>query len=347
MQKTDELYMARCLQLAAYGAGLVAPNPMVGSVIVYNNTIIGEGYHHQFGSHHAEVNAINSVKDKSLLEHATIYVNLEPCAHYGKTPPCSLLIINSKIPRVVIGCTDTFSKVAGQGIEMMKKAGIDVTVNVLESESRELNRRFFTYHEKKRPYIFLKWAQTKDGFIDADRDHKQEKPRWISDPFCRLWVHKQRTEENAILIGTNTTEMDNPSLTVRDWSGKQPLRCVLDLNNRLQDNLHVFDGTTQTLIFSAKENPNRPNIDFCKIDINRAILDQILNALHQRNCLSVIIEGGTQLLQSFIDKDLWDEAYVYEGDTIFESGVKAPEFNYTPKSVQKIRTTRLLMFRNV
>lgn len=346
MQKTNEQYMTRCLQLASYGAGLVAPNPMVGSVVVYNDTIIGEGYHHQYGSHHAEVNAINSVKDKSLLKHSTIYVNLEPCAHFGKTPPCSLLIINSKIPRVVIGCTDTFSKVAGEGIRMMQDAGIEVITDVLKHESRELNRRFFTYHEKKRPYIILKWAETKDGFIDADRDHKSEKPRWISNPFCRLWVHKQRTEENAILIGTNTAQMDNPSLTVRDWTGKQPLRCVLDLNNRLTKSLHLFDESTRTIVFSTTAGTSNQNITYVEIDIEKDIIPQILNSLHKLNCLSVIIEGGTKLLQTFIDLGLWDEASVYVGNTTFEMGVKAPLFHFTPKTEHKIRDTRLLMFRN-
>lgn len=346
MIHTDEQYMKRCLQLAANGAGIVSPNPMVGSVIVYEGKIIGEGYHHEYGGPHAEVNAVNSVKDKSLLKRSTLYVNLEPCAHYGKTPPCSLLIIQSEIPRVVIGCTDTFSRVAGQGIKMMQEAGVEVITNVLEKESRELNRRFFTYHERKRPYIILKWAQTRDGYIDATREHKKATPRWISDPFCKVWVHKQRSEEDAILIGTNTTAYDNPSLTVRDWYGKQPLRCVLDLNNRLPKELHVFDGKTETIVFTENKKLESEYVEFITIKKNSAVPEQTLHTLYKKNILSVIVEGGSKLLQSFIDKDLWDEAYVYEGDLIFKAGVKAPVFNFVADEIKTIRSTRLSIYRN-
>lgn len=346
MANTDEHYMKRCLQLAANGAGIVSPNPMVGSVIVHNGKIIGEGYHHKFGGPHAEVNAVNAVKDKSLLKSSTLYVNLEPCAHYGKTPPCSLLIIQSKIPRVVIGCTDTFSKVAGQGIKMMREAGIEVITNVLEKESRELNRRFFMYHEQKRPFIILKWAQTRDGFIDAVRSEKNNTPRWISDPFCRVWVHKQRTEEDAILIGTNTAAFDNPSLTVREWFGKQPLRCVLDMNNRLPKDLHIYDGKAETVVFTESDRLETENAEFISINKGDNVPEQILKALYNKNKLSVIVEGGSKLLQSFIDKGLWDEAFVYEGDVTFEKGVKAPEFKHTVSEIKYIRKTRLSVYRN-
>ena len=346
MLNTDELYMKRCLQLAANGAGIVSPNPMVGSVIVHNGKIIGEGYHHQFGGPHAEVNAVNSVKDKTLLKEATLYVNLEPCAHYGKTPPCSLLIIQHQIPRVVIGCTDTFSKVAGAGIKMMQEAGIEVETAILESESRELNRRFFTYHEKKRPYIILKWAQTRDGFIDALRDKANDSPKWISEPICKLWVHKQRTEEDAILIGTNTALLDNPALTARDWHGKQPLRCVLDMSNRLPKTLNVFNGETETIVFTENNKLESEKVEFVGINKGETVPEQILNALYNKDKLSVIVEGGAKLLQTFIDKNLWDEAYVYEGDVLFKEGIKAPDFNHVAYKIKTIRSTRLSIYRN-
>ncbi|MCT4644571.1 MAG: bifunctional diaminohydroxyphosphoribosylaminopyrimidine deaminase/5-amino-6-(5-phosphoribosylamino)uracil reductase RibD, partial [Carboxylicivirga sp.] len=247
----EEKYMQRCLRLAQMAEGLTYPNPMVGSVIAYKNQIIGEGYHRKAGEPHAEVNAVHSVKDKSLLKHSTLYVNLEPCAHYGKTPPCSKLIIDHEIPNVVIGCIDSYSKVAGKGVKMMEAAGVKVKTGVLEQESLELNRRFFTFHNKKRPYIILKWAESQDGFVDIERTvENYGQPTWITNNWARRAVHKQRASEQAILIGTQTAIKDNPSLTLRDWAGHQPLRCVIDKQLRLGEQCHLIDQKCPTLVFN-------------------------------------------------------------------------------------------------
>ena len=250
-KNTDEKFMLRCHDLARLGIARTAPNPMVGCVIVLDEKIIGEGYHRKCGEAHAEVNAINSVSNHELLKKSTLYVSLEPCSHYGKTPPCTDLIISKKIPRVVIGCVDSFSEVSGRGIKKLKQAGCDVIVGVLENESRELNKRFFTFNEKKRPYIILKWAQTLDGFIDIIRtDENQIAPTWISNEHSRMLVHKWRSHEDAIMVGTNTAEKDNPSLNVRDWDGKNPLRVVLDRQLRLNEKLNLFNNKIQTIIKS-------------------------------------------------------------------------------------------------
>ena len=246
---TDEIYMKRCLELAALGLGKTYPNPMVGAVLVYKNKIIGEGWHQKAGEAHAEVHAIASVKDTALLAKATLYVNLEPCAHLGKTPPCASLIVRHKIPKVVVGCIDHFSKVSGKGIEMMREAGISVTVGVLEKECKESHKRFFTFHDKKRPYIILKWAETTDGFT-APLDQEKGKPFWITSPESKKRVHKWRTEEAAILVGTKTVELDNPSLTARLWKGKQPLRVVIDKSMKLNSSLNTFNNAAKTLVFS-------------------------------------------------------------------------------------------------
>ena len=335
----EEKYMNRCLELARQGEGLTAPNPMVGSVIVCEEKIIGEGFHHEFGGSHAEVHAINSVKDTSLLERSTLYVNLEPCAHYGKTPPCAELIVFHRIPRVVIGTVDPFAKVSGKGIEILKNAGVKVTIGVLEKECIEINRRFFTFHEKKRPYIILKWAQTLDGFIDSERT--SGKPVWISNELSRILVHRQRTEEAAILIGTNTAIMDNPSLTVRAWSGRQPVRMALDRQNRMPDTLTLKDGKIPTIIFTESDIESRQNLEFVRLDFNNSLLKQILDFMYSRTIQSVIVEGGRQLLQSFIDDKLWDEAFIYTGPYRFGNGVKAPAFDYQPQFSEMIDDTRL------
>ena len=250
----DEKYMSRCLDLAILGKGNVSPNPMVGSVIVHRDKIIGEGFHQKYGQSHAEVNAINSVNNQLLLEESVLYVNLEPCAHYGLTPPCSDLIIQKKIPKVVIGTLDPYSEVAGKGVEKMRKAGIEVDIGILENECYELNRRFFTYHIKKRPYIILKWAQTADGFIDIKRKKTETgEPYWITGDLALRLVHKIRSSEDAIMVGTNTAINDNPSLTVRNWSGRDPLRIAIDRNLRLPDSLNIFNQTSRTIIFNAKK----------------------------------------------------------------------------------------------
>ena len=337
----DEKYLLRCLELAKNGLGNVAPNPMVGCVIVHDNKIIGEGYHQEYGKAHAEVNAILSVKNKSLLQKSTLYVNLEPCSHFGKTPPCANLIVEHNISRVVIGCVDSFSEVSGKGIEKLKNAGVDVVVGVLEKESLELNKRFFTFHNKKRPYVILKWAKTKDGFIDLERSNQKEVERneiagqarndetkndnWITSPLSKQLVHKWRSEEAAIMVGTNTALNDNPQLNVREWKGKNPVRVVIDLHDRLPQTLHLFDKNTSTIIFSLSKQEEENNLTFVKIKDSKNLLVEVLNELYKRNIQSIIIEGGATLLQSFIDQNLWDEARVFIGNKTFVNGLKAPK----------------------
>lgn len=343
----DEKYMQRCLQLAEKGLGTVAPNPMVGCVIVHQGKIIGEGYHQKYGEAHAEVNAVNSVHDKSLLKKSTLYVSLEPCAHYGKTPPCSDLIIVNEIPTVVIGTVDPFAKVAGKGIEKMQRAGIEVKIGILEKDCQQQNKRFFTFHEKKRPYIILKWAQTADGFIDWERNSGNNyQAAWITNQEAKRMVHKQRTEEAAVMVGTNTVEKDNPSLTVREWQGKNPIRIILDRNNRLKKNLNVFDGTTPTIVFTEKEPATLPNVEFVKIDFSGQPLLQIMDKLHQRDIQSVIIEGGYQLLTNVIQANLWDEAFVYHGPGKFGKGVPAPHVSGELVQSQKIENCTLEIIAN-
>ena len=320
------IYIQRCIQLAAQALGNTAPNPLVGCVIVHQDKIIGEGFHKKYGGFHAEVNAINAVKDKALLPKSSLFVNLEPCAHYGKTPPCADLIIQMQIPKVIIGHTDPYAEVCGKGIEKLKNAHIDVVTGVLANECRELNKRFLTYHEKKRPYIILKWAQTKDGFI-SPLNKEIGHPYWISSEFQRIYAHKLRTEEQAIMIGTNTALADNPRLTSRLWDGKNPLRIILDNKLRLPQNLHVFDDTVPTLVFTSDTNNHFPSLkltEFVKINFNGSVEKQICNVLYEKGIQSVLVEGGHVLLQYFINAGLWDEAYVFKGDQEFKQGVKAP-----------------------
>ena len=340
----DEIYMKRCLELAALGLGKTYPNPMVGSVIVHGGKVIGEGWHKKAGEAHAEVNAINSVIDKSLLKEATIYVNLEPCAHFGKTPPCASLIIKHKIPNVVIGCIDTFSKVSGKGVTMLKEAGVKVKVGVLEKECLESHKRFITFHQKERPYIILKWAQTKDGFI-APLVQEEGKPFWITSPDSKKLVHKWRTEEASILVGTNTAEKDNPALTARLWEGNQPLRLVIDRNLRLPKNLSVFMDDNKTVVFTEEEALNSKSTEYLKIDFSK-LNKNILTELYKKNIQSVIIEGGRQTLQSFIDLNLWDEARVFEGDTLLVKGIKAPLLNCKPNIENQISADLLTWYYN-
>jgi diaminohydroxyphosphoribosylaminopyrimidine deaminase/5-amino-6-(5-phosphoribosylamino)uracil reductase len=341
-----EQYIARCIELAKNGFGTTYPNPMVGSVIVYNGEIIGEGWHQKAGEPHAEVNAIQSVKDPSLLDKATIYVSLEPCSHFGKTPPCCDLIIKNKIPNVVIGTVDSNIKVAGNGIKRLQEAGANVIVGILEKECYELNRRFFTFHEKKRPYIILKWAQTLDSFI-APLEKEELKPVWITSIQSRQLVHKWRTEEQAILVGTQTVIDDNPQLNARDWEGNNPIRIVIDQRNRIPKTAHVFDNQTKTIVFSSnKSTLSLENTIFEVIDFQQNIVQQIVDKLYQHQIQSVIIEGGAQTLQTFIDATLWDEARVFIGNSTFEKGVKAPILNITPLNKEKIGTDELLIIRN-
>ena len=341
-----EYYIARCIELAKNGFGTTYPNPMVGSVIVYNGQIIGEGWHQKAGEPHAEVNAIRSVKDPSLLDKATIYVSLEPCSHFGKTPPCCDLIIKNKIPNVVIGTVDSNIKVAGNGIKRLKEAGANVIVGVLEKECYELNQRFFTFHEKKRPYIIVKWAETQDGFI-APLTKNEQKPVWITNPYSRQLVHKWRTEEQAILVGTQTVIDDNPKLNARDWEGNNPIRVVIDQNNRIPETAHVLDNQVKTILFSKNKNTvSSENTIFEVIDFQENIAQQIVERLYQHQIQSVIIEGGAQIIQTFIDANLWDEARVFIGNNKFGNGIKAPVLNNTPSKKEKIGTDELLIIRN-
>jgi len=321
----QEKYIKRCIELAQNGFGTTYPNPMVGSVIVYEDRIIGEGWHKKAGEPHAEVNAVRSVKDKSLLKKATIYVSLEPCSHFGKTPPCCDLIIANEIPNVVVGTVDPNEKVAGNGIKKLITAGVNVTVGVLEKECNELNKRFFTFHNKKRPYIILKWAESQDGFLAPEKDINQDrKPVWITNQYSRQLVHKWRSEEQAILAGTQTVIDDNPKLNTRDWVGNNPVRVVLDQNNRISKDSFIFDDSVKTIVFTKSESKSTENTTFEIIDFDQNIIPQILDVLYQNQIQSIIIEGGLKTLQSFIDENVWDEARIFIGKTSFEKGTKAP-----------------------
>jgi diaminohydroxyphosphoribosylaminopyrimidine deaminase/5-amino-6-(5-phosphoribosylamino)uracil reductase len=343
--KIHEIYIQRCIQLAKNGLGTTYPNPMVGSVIVYNDTIIGEGWHQKAGEAHAEVNAINSVKDKSLLSKATIYVSLEPCSHFGKTPPCCDLIIKHKIPNVVVGTVDPNSKVAGTGIKRLVENGTNVTVGILEKECTELNKRFFTFHNKKRPYIILKWAESLDGFIAPLTKEKQE-PVWISNAFSRQLVHKWRSEEQAILVGTKTVLDDNPKLDVRDWQGENPIRIVLDRTGKITDNYFVKNKKTKTIVITEQENLTASdNLIFESVIFDIQLTKKIADILYKYGIQSVIIEGGKQTLQTFIDDNLWDEARVFIGDISLKEGIKAPFLNEISKTVQ-LKEDQLKLFSN-
>lgn len=347
--KIHENYIKRCIQIAKNGLGSTAPNPMVGCVIVVDNTIIGEGYTSPYGGNHAEVNAINSVKNKELLKKATLYVTLEPCSHYGKTPPCSNLIIEYQIPKVVIGTIDIHSKVAGKGIEKLRLAGCDVKVGVLEDDCKIHHKRFFTFHGKKRPYIILKWAETLDGFM-APKSKDEKKPVWITNVLSRQLVHKWRAEEQAILVGTNTVLEDNPSLTVRDWTGKNPIRVVLDQHLRLDKDSTIFDASAETIVITSEmeAESRKTEVKFATIDWkNKAnIAKDICHVLHQSHIISIIIEGGQQTLQTFIDANLWDEAHVFTGNINFVEGVKAPKFSGTLESETKLSDDILRIYTN-
>ena len=344
--KTHEKYIRRCIELAKNGLGTTYPNPLVGSVIVHEGKIIGEGWHKKAGEAHAEVNAVHSVQDKSLLKKATIYVSLEPCSHFGKTPPCCDLIIKNKIPNVVIGTVDPNVKVAGNGIKKLVEAGINVTVGLLEDECNELNKRFFTFHEKKRPYIILKWAESQDGFI-APKEKSEKKPVWITNQYSRQLVHKWRTEEQAILVGTKTVIDDNPKLNARDWLGNNPIRVVLDQNNRIPKDSYVFDNKVKTILFSrSNQTIEKENGIFKYLDFEQNIVTQIIESLYQHQIQTVIIEGGRQTLQTFIDANLWDEARIFVGNMTLKTGTEAPKLGRSQFKKQAIGTDELLVSRN-
>ncbi|MBU2940634.1 bifunctional diaminohydroxyphosphoribosylaminopyrimidine deaminase/5-amino-6-(5-phosphoribosylamino)uracil reductase RibD [Lacinutrix sp. C3R15] len=324
---THKDYIQRCIQIAKLGLGTTRPNPMVGAVIVHNNKVIAEGYTSAYGGNHAEVNAIQAVQNKTLLKEATLYVTLEPCSHFGKTPPCSDLIIKHKIPNVVIGCVDDNPEVAGKGIKKLRDAGCNVTVGVLEEECKEHHKRFFTFHNKKRPYIILKWAETADGFI-APKTKNENKPVWITNEISRQLVHKWRAQEQAILVGANTVIQDNPSLTVRDFTGNNPTRVVLDKNNLLSKAYAVFNNHAETIVLKEKT------------------AKTICQAIYKHDINSIIIEGGAQTLQLFIDENLWDEARIFTGNILFKQGVKAPSFSGKMVSTKTIIADTLKIFIN-
>lgn len=348
--KVHRKYILRCIKIAQNGLGTTAPNPMVGAVLVYNNSIIGEGFTSPYGGPHAEVNAIQSVTDKTLLKKATLYVTLEPCSHHGKTPPCADLIIKSQIPRVVIGTLDPHEKVAGQGIQKLKDAGCEVTVGVLKKECLEHHKRFLYFHQKKRPYIILKWGETSDGFIAPSnklRD-KATEPYWITNIFSRQLVHQWRAEEQAILVGTNTVLKDNPKLDVRNWTGKNPLRVVLDKDLKIDTSFHVLDGSCPTLLLTEITDTTRykKDIDYKWMDFSKDVTLQICNILFKKNITSIIIEGGTQTLQTFINANLWDEARVFTGNVTFNEGLKAPKISGSLIASKKIEQDTLNTYIN-
>jgi len=310
--------MERCIQLAKLGMGEVAPNPLVGALIVHKGEIIGEGYHEKYGFAHAEVNAINSIKDPSLLKESTIYVSLEPCVHYGKTPPCVLLL--TKIKRVVIGSLDTFSKVNGKGIQILREKGVEVKIGVLEEACRALNKHFFTFNESHRPYILLKWAQSMDGFIDKDA-----KQYWVSAPETQTIVHKLRSEYQGVLVGRKTVQSDNPTLTVRAYRGKNPIRIVIDSELRLKQESLIFNDEAPTVILNTQKQNHTDNLSWIKLE--KVTSSTIIDAIYKLGIQSIIIEGGRKTLQSFIDAKLWDEALVIQGEECLVSGTKAPTLN--------------------
>lgn len=342
--------MERCLELAARGAGFVAPNPMVGAVLVYKNRIIGEGWHQQYGKAHAEVNCIASVKeeDRIFISQSILYVSLEPCVHFGKTPPCTDLIIQHKISKVVIGCRDPFEAVNGKGIEKLKSAGVNVETGLLEKECKELNKRFFTFHTKQRPYIILKWAQTGDGFISTSTSPLQKRDTsgevdnsrlQISNEYSNRLVHKWRSEEASILVGTNTALLDNPELTTRLWPGPSPIRLLVDMDLRLPPSLKLFNRKIKTIVFNIVKQEEQENLIFCQVKKNIPLLPQLLDSLYQFNIQSVMVEGGAKLLQAFIDERCWDEARIITNSTlVINKGLAAPIL----KEGKKINEEQLL-----
>jgi diaminohydroxyphosphoribosylaminopyrimidine deaminase/5-amino-6-(5-phosphoribosylamino)uracil reductase len=336
MSRIDERYMQRALELAAMGLGSVSPNPMVGCVIVHDDQIIGEGYHQKYGEVHAEVNAINAVEDQSLLRNATVYVTLEPCAHWGKTPPCANLLVEKNIARIVIATVDSNPLVGGKGIKILEAAGITVISGVLEKEARVQNKRFFTQIEKKRPYVILKWAQTSDGFV-ARSDFSS---KWISNPSSRQLVHKWRAEEDGILVGKNTAIYDDPSLNVREWVGKNPIRLVVDSRLELPQNLKLFDQTIPTICFNTLKSEKQENLEYVILREGFEI-STLLDELSNRTIQSIIVEGGSFLLSKFIAAELWDEARVFTSQNKFEAGIPAPKLNQISTESYQIQSDLL------
>jgi len=346
---SDEFYIKRCLELAALAIGNVNPNPMVGCVIVANNKIIGEGYHQQFGEAHAEPNAIKSVFERygdeagDLLKLATAYVNLEPCAHFGKTPPCADLFVKHQLKKVVIGNRDPFSGVDGKGIQKLKNAGIEVFSGVLDDECKFFNRRFFTRIEKQRPFIVLKWAQTANGYFATIDGHQ----KWISGGLAKRIAHKWRTEEDAILIGKQTAIMDNPQLTTREWPGKNPVRLVIDKNLEIHSSNHIFNDEAKTIIFNESKTDVAGNIHYIQMEDMQFYLPQkIAFQLYLMDIQSVIIEGGANILKQFLNSSLWDEARIFTSKNSWTSGVPAPIINGDLVEEIQVGTDKLSIYIN-
>lgn len=337
----DELYIKRCIELARKALGKTYPNPLVGSVIVHDGKIIGEGYHHKAGENHAEINAIESVQNKELIPESTIYVSLEPCAHYGKTPPCALKIKELGFKKVVIGAMDSHDKVNGKGKKIIQDAGIEVLSGILEKECIELNKRFFTYHKKKRPYIILKWAESGDGFLDKDF-----KPTAISNALVNQFVHQLRADEHAILVGTQTALNDNPSLTVRNTEGKNPVRVLIDFDLKVPEAFKIYNDEAATLVINSTKEGAEENIKFIKVG-KQNFLQDLMNTLYKEQIQSIIIEGGSFTSQQFIDAALWDEAIVIKNNGLrLENGTKAPKFNNDMAEQKDFRDNTLIKYVN-
>ena len=336
-----EIYMKRCLELAKKAVGKTYPNPLVGSVIVHEGKIIGEGYHQKAGENHAEINAINSVENKDLLKESTIYVTLEPCSHFGKTPPCANKIVEMGFKKVVIGPLDSHEKVNGKGKQLLEDAGIEVISGVLESESQDLNKRFFTYHQKKRPFIILKWAQSNDGFLDKDFKSTQ-----ISNSLVKQYVHTMRSEEHAILIGTNTALIDNASLTTREIVGRNPTRILIDFDLKVPRDFKIYSEEAPTLIFNSEKEAVEGPIKFIKIE-KENFLENLMKKLFEEQIQSVIVEGGSFTLQQFIEANLWDEAVIIKNENLnLKNGTKAPEFTFKPSKKENFRDNQIEFYRN-
>ncbi|MFP9100218.1 bifunctional diaminohydroxyphosphoribosylaminopyrimidine deaminase/5-amino-6-(5-phosphoribosylamino)uracil reductase RibD [Flavobacterium sp. RHBU_24] len=358
---SHEIYMQRCLELAEKGMRAAMTNPSVGAVLVHDGRIIGEGHTSPYGGPHGEVNCINSVTgaDRHLIPDATLYVSLEPCSHYGNTPPCCDLIIKQQIKKIVVGTADPHEKVAGNGIKKLRETGMEVIVGAMEKECRESNRRFFTFHEKKRPYIILKWAESADGFLSPNiqlasgsgdglsGNPEEKKPVWITNKYSRQLVHKWRSEEAAILVGTKTVLDDNPSLDVRSWTGPNPVRVVIDRTGKISNGYNVKNQKIKTIVLTGQENlSNLDGIVYENVQFGEGFLPAVMDILHHNNLLSVLVEGGRQTLQFFIDANLWDEARVFKSSILFNEGTPAPLLKKVPDSQQRIDNDELFIFRN-
>lgn len=346
METEHTPWMRRCLELAAMGSSYARPNPMVGAVLVHEGRIIGEGYHRRYGEAHAEVRCLASVPEalKGCIPSSTMYVSLEPCAHYGKTPPCADRIVDEKIPRVVVGCRDPFAEVSGRGIARLTAAGVDVITGVEEAACRELNRRFFVFHEKKRPYVVLKWARSPDGFV-ALPGYRSVR---ISSPVTDRLVHRWRGEEAAILVGSRTAEYDDPELTNRLWSGQDPLRIVLDRSGRLPEHLRLFQGPAPTWVFTREVRRRKGNVEWLSVFPPQRFLEEVLGILHDRKVLSVLVEGGAAILGAFIAAGLWDEARVITGHDFLREGLAAPVLpGAAPVAEEQVGRDRITYYRNI